>query len=395
VAWAAAFVAIWWLADWLSMRQEGEPLPLRRAPLRMLGDVLRRLARNRSFLVALAALWLLSAAIGAMVMYFAAELGVARPTGPATPVLARMGLAADAIPELLARELPEALPRLVEIPLGFWGGLLFAALLVLGLVRLMIDPPDEFGDEAARGLKWPVVLLCLHVAGSVALLATGQRFFREMTGLDPPWYTPWVLVGQGLVMAGVFLAPVHALVWRIVLEIVRDGVWSFKSSIRSVSASSLPAALLLLFTMPVVATAVGPGAMSKPPLYRLLDAVVIAIPILLIFAPWAVVDRGVGLIEALRESWRLFRHRPFEVVIFALRFALLFAVLGGIVALFEPAASARWHTWHGPLLGVVRNALTLLQAMTIAGLYVHLRDESAAAGSCAECSIVEPEPTDA
>ncbi|MFO8082436.1 MAG: hypothetical protein R6V07_19325 [Armatimonadota bacterium] len=45
VIWAAAFVALWWVIDWLHMRQEGERLPMRRAPLRALGDVLPKLWR--------------------------------------------------------------------------------------------------------------------------------------------------------------------------------------------------------------------------------------------------------------------------------------------------------------------------------------------------------------
>jgi len=96
-------------------------------------------------------------------------------------------------------------------------------------------------------------------------------------------------------------------------------------------------------------------------------------------------------VAALRESWRLFRSRWFEAIIFALRFTLLFAVLGALVTLLEPAGAGQLAAWSRPLTQVLRAFVTLLQVMTVAGLYVHLRDEPAEESACASCpGALEP-----
>jgi len=369
VAWAAAFVALWWLADWLSMRQEGEPLPLRRAPVRVLADVLRKLARNPSFVLALVALWLLDAAIGAMQVYFY-RLHADHPV-PAAPGFAQLGSFAEAVPRLLAQELPKALPRLEGLPLGVWGSLLLAVLLLIGIVRLMIDPPEQVGASVVRGLRWPAVMLAALIAGWAALMAAGQPFLDAMSGAGPRSVAFGIV---SLVIAPALLAPVVALLWRLALEIVETGAWSFISSVRALGRTWLAVALVLIVSKAILPAAVfmRPGHYGSAP-----GIAYVLVGVLLAFAPWAIVDRQAGLINALRESWRLLRARWFEVFAFALRFTLLFAALGGLVAVIEPPASVRWQVWYGPLLGVVRNALVLLQVMTIAGLYVHLRDEHA------------------
>ncbi len=380
VAWVAAFVALWWLIDWLSMRQEGERLPVRRAPLRVLGDALRKLWRNKTFTLSLICLWLIGASVAGVQGYLLTLDGDAPGMRPPQEAAAPDLSIADVVPRLLTEEALDALPRLVEVPLHSWGAILFALLLIAAMVRVMIDPPDAIRKEAAQALRWPTVLLCLHVAGAATLMALDSDIFAQMRGPDPPWFTPWLIAGQGVIMAGIFLAPAHALLWRLILEIARDGVWSFTSSLRSIGAAWLPAALLLLLTMPVVVWAAG-----KPPLHRALDVLVIALPVLLVFAPWTVVDRQAGLLAALSRSWRLFRARPVDVIAFGLRFSLLFAVLGGLVALAEPNRATEWATWYSPLLGVVRNALLLLQAMVLAILYVRLSELLAEEDACGNC----------
>ena len=385
VAWLAAFVAVWWLADWLSMRQEGEPLPLRRAPLRVLGDVVRKLARNPSFVLALVALWMLSAAIGAMQIYF---YRLHQPLPAPRPETAAVGPPAEAVPRLLTQELPEALPRLEAVPLGVWGGILLAVLLLIALVRLMIDPPEEIGASVARGLRWPAAMLGVLIGGMIALMVAGQPFLDRMSGSGPRSVAFTI---ASLVIGPALLAPVVALLWRLAFEVVELGSWSFVSSVRALSRTWLPVALALIMSKALLPPAIfgQPGRHGSVP-----GIGYMLIGVLLVFVPWALVDLQAGLIDALRESWRLFRARWFEVIAFALRFTLLFAVLGGLVALIEPPALVRWQVWYGPLLSVVRNALVLLQVMTIAGLYVHLRDEYAVEGACAICPVISVDAPD-
>ena len=70
------------------------------------------------------------------------------------------------------------------------------------------------------------------------------------------------------------------------------------------------------------------------------------------------------------------------MIAFGLRFALLFAVLGGIVALLEPQSATAWDV---PLRGIVRQALVLLQVAVLAGLFVHLSELLEQDDACASC----------
>lgn len=374
-AWAAFFVALWWAVDWLSMRQEGEPLPLRRDPLGVLAAALRTLARNRSLLLALAGLWLLGAAIGALQVYVY-RLHMGAPAGPAPPGLAGLGPLADAIPHLLARALPESLPRLEPVPLGGVGNILGALLLVIAIVRLNLDPPAEIGEATVRRLRWPAAALAAYVAVHATFLAAGQGLTASFgyDGVVPPARS--VLFGVlTLVLWPALLAPLVALLWRMVLEVVDGGTWSFRSALAAMGRTWLPVAIALVVVNALrpVAVFLTPGGFGSAP-----GIAYLLIGVLLALAPWALVDRQEGLLAALRESWRLFRARWFEAIIFALRFTLLFAVLGALVSLLEP-------TGGQSVVSVLRALVTLLQVMTIAGLYVVLRDDYAEESACAGC----------
>lgn len=382
ILWVAGFVALWWVIDWLSLRQEGLRMPIRRGPLRALRSVLPKLWRNKTFLLALVCLWLIGATVAAVSSYLLSvtpEFG--HGLGAAGPRIAGPMSLTGTLPEVLEGELPQALPRLVPLPLGGVAAILLIVLLAAGLIRVIIAPPREVGEEAARSLKLPVLLLALHIAAYGLLLAVGEGGLHDLGRPDAPWYGSPVIAINVVLVAGLLLAPVYALLWRLMLEIARDGVWSFKSSIRSIGPSWAPALLLLLLTIDLS----GYGLLRQPLLDRVLDGILMALPVLLVFAPWAVVDRQKGFVAALRRSWHLFRQRPVDLIAFGLRFALLFAVLGGIVALFEPAAAGQAGMWYQPLLGVVRSFLVLLQALVLARLYVHLSEELDADASCAGC----------
>lgn len=380
-AWAAFFVALWWALDWLSMRQEGEPLPLRRDPLGVLAAAVRKLARNRSLLLALVGLWLLGAAIGALQVYVY-RLHMGAPAGPAPPGLAGLGPLADAIPQLLGRALPESLPRLEPVPLGGIGNILVALLLVIAIVRLNLDPPASLGAATVTRLRWPAAALAAFVAVHALLLAAGQSLTASFGyGGTPPARS--VLFGVlTLVLWPALLAPLVALLWRMVLEVVDGGTWSFRSALAAMGRTWLPVAIALLVANALrpVAVFLTPGGFGNAP-----GIAYLLIGVLLALVPWALVDRQEGFVAALRESWRLFRARWFEAIIFALRFTLLFAVLGALVSLLEP-------TGGQPVESVLRAFVTLLQVMTIAGLYVSLRDDYAEESACARCPGAEAQP---
>lgn len=388
-AWTAAFVALWWVADWLNMRQEGETLPLRRDPLGVLAAALRKLARNRSLLLALVALWLLGAAIGALRLYVY-RLHLGAPAGPTHPAFAGLGPLADAIPRLLARALPESLPRLEPVPLSSIGEALAALLLVIAIVRLNLDPPAEIGAATVRRLRWPAAALAAFVAVYAVLLAAGQSLSERFRydGMVPPARSVIFDVFT-LVLWPALLAPLVALLWRMVLEVVDAGAWSFRSALEAMRRTWLPVALAL-----IIANALRPVAVFLTPggYGSAAGIAYLLVGVLLALAPWAMVDRHEGFVAALRTSWRLFRSRWFEVITFALRFTLLFAVLGALVTLLEPTGAGQFVAWYRPLAQVLRAFVTLLQVMTVAGLYVTLRDDYAEESACAGCPAAGLQP---
>ncbi len=372
VIWAAAFVALWWVIDWLHMRQEGERLPMRRAPLRALGDVLPKLWRNKTFMLVLACLWLIGAAVAGVQRYFLALPPGVAEAGAVAPSLT------ESVQALLGRGLPDALPRLVEVPLGTWAALLFGVLLAAAMIRIIIDPPDRIGEETARQLRWPAGLLIAYLAVGVAMVAAPRGFVEGLA--DRRGGTILLTTGTMALMPAL-LAPAFALLWRLVLEIARDGVWSFVSSMRALAESWLPITLLVLLAnalRPVVALGGDNYAAAWHYAY-------LALLVLLALTPWAIVDRREGLAEGLRRSWRLFRQRPVDAIAFGLRFTLLFVVLGALVSLAEPTGAAEWATWFAPLLDVGRNVLLLLQALVLARFYVHLGELLEQDDACAIC----------
>lgn len=385
-AWAAAFVALWWAIDWLSMRQEGEALPLRRDPLGMLGKVLSKLARNRSLLLTLVVLWLLGAAIVALQDYVL-RLHLGAPAASAPPVFTR-GPLVDAIPHLLVRALPESLPRLQPVPLTPVGDALVALLLVIAIVRLNLDPPEQIGEATVRRLRWPAAVLAGYLGIQLALLTAGERLLEGVGSGGMLRRIDMIgLTVVGMVLLPALLAPVVTLLWRLVLEVVGTGAWSFRSVLVAVERTwlSVAGALIIANGLRPIAVAVAPGRYDSAP-----GVAYLLVAVLLAFVPWALVDRQVSLLAALRESWRLFRARWFEAVIFALRFALLFAVLGALVTVVESQGVGQFAAWYRPLAEVLRGFVVLLQVMTVAGLYVALRDDHAEESVCAGCPVTQP-----
>jgi len=383
IAWIAAFVALWWVIDWISMRQEGESLPLRRAPLRVLADVARKLWRNKTFGLVLLALWMIGATVGA-VQSTIMRTSHPGPVPDTAPMFTRTLGLTDTVPTLLAGELSGALPRLQEVPLGTWGALLLVVLLIVAMVRIAIAPPESIGGETARKLWWPAGVLVAALAGYVVTIAIGNKVMGG-GGIEPPASSAGLVVLQivSLAVVPTLLAPMLALLWRLVLEIARDGVWSFASAIRALVQSWLPIALVLL-----IANGFRVIAIEAQPAVHWVGYVYLAVLVLLALAPFAVVDEQAGLLTAFRRAWRLFRQKPVDVIAFGLRFTLLFAVLGGLVALLEPHPMAAWAAWWAPLLQVVRFGLTLLQVVVLAGLYVHLGELLAEDEACASCPSV-------
>jgi hypothetical protein len=277
------------------------------------------------------------------------------------------------VPQVIAQELPEALPRLVEIPLGTWAALFFAILLIAALVRIIVDPPPQIGEETARKLRWPMALLIGFVLVGIGMLAVPRNLLEELP--------PGLISAVTMVLMPVLLAPAMALLWRLLLEVVADGVWSFVSSIRALAECWLPIAALIL-----IANLLRPmGVLAGGGYVSVWGGAYLVVLVALTLAPWTVLDRGAALWPALTRSWALFRQKPVDVIAFGLRFALMFAVLGGLVALVQPNPAVEWTGWVAPLLTVIRNLLLLLQAMVLARFYVHLAELFAADEECATC----------
>ena len=381
IIWIVAFVALWWGIDWFHMRQDGEPLPMRRAPLRVLADILPKVWRNKTFILALACLWLIGAAVQGVTVYYQQIAADPTVTAPGPPVIGALSLAAF-VPEALGTALPDALPRLVEVPLGAWAALLFAVLLIAAMVRIIIDPPDRIGEETARKLRWPTGLLIAYVAAGATMAALPRRFIDPLIhdGGAPETGAALFAIGTMVLMPALF-APAFTILWRLVLEIACQGVWSFVSSMRAVADAWLPITLLV-----ILANALRPVvAFSEAPDGGAVGYVYLAVLVLLALAPWAILDRGTGVGGGVQRSWELFRQKPVDLIAFALRFTLMFSILGALVTAFEAGLANEWGVVATPLLDVLRNALLVLQVLVLARLYAHLTEMLSEDDACATC----------
>ena len=164
--------------------------------------------------------------------------------------------------------------------------------------------PKALGDKTSRRLYWPAGLLIASAAASIAILFAGREFFERfgyVGSAAPPLTVLWMVATMAILPA--LIAPAHALLWRLVLEVTRGGTWSFTTTLRAVAESWLPVALLLLIAG--LARVAGVLGAQVTPVAGYLYAVVL---ILLTLAPYAIVDSGSGLGAALARSWRLFRQ---------------------------------------------------------------------------------------
>ena len=143
---------------------------------------------------------------------------------------------------------------------------------------------------------------------------------------------------------------------------------------------------LLLITIPELLTGLALSALTDGPFmgpcYRLLWAIgrlpivgaqiSVSLGLALVIVPWLLADRGIGLREALPERWRLAHRRPRDVLIFTLRYMLLFVAADGIIG-FIPLTLDSGFSPGGLVWSLLYSALWLTIVLAIGMLYEHLK----------------------
>lgn len=382
----ALVVALLWLTERAARISEGG-IPLARDPLLALRRTLDHLWRNRRLLRMLLVIWIAAAALHGlgpaallMLEYSAgADLSLAAP-GFAFGA----GRLATAVSGILAA----SVPGVIRGPLQCFGAALGAAGLAWMLYRLLANT----SERAARGrLQTTVRLAALGAAATAALaVVDAGGCFSGFTETVGGWRGALLLAGEALTSA-VLLAPLWTALWYAVLRVVEGPDWSAARALSAAVRCWRPAAaMLLIVALPEALLGASAFPLLPEPVAWLREPwmalALAAVGPVFALAPWIIVDRKVGLVEALGTSWRLVRSSGRDAISFALRFIVLFGALHALLSLATPTVSAEASSAAEALqrlvvvaVSVPRQFVLLLQAGTIACFYVTLRDRQARA----------------
>lgn len=290
----------------------------------------------------------------------------------------------------LVRHLPrERLP----LPANLTDVLALLAVAVL-FARLRFAGKPEERDRAAWPFRLTVLLLLLGVVPwyvTVRGLRMGQLY-----GAHSIW---WVGASLGFVLG----APYAALAWQILRQVTLGRRWDVEEATRVASNSWVPfVGFLLVAMLPTLLLITIPGVLMELALstltqgqsirvYTVLSALghlpaigaQLSVPfgLALVLVPWLLADRRSGLREALPEGWRLARRRARDVLVFTLRYLMLFAVAGWSIGLIPVDRPPLDFTAGGLARGVLDPALWLLSVVVIGVLYGHLKDARAGASA--------------
>ncbi len=359
---------VWWLGDAVGYLRNGvRPL---REPVDCAITGVRGLLRSPWLLGVFAACWGVSAMLARDRLW--SWLEHVREYNAAAPVWNRSA----SYWEEFARGVPQ-----FRQPIGDGGEvvLLLAALVLFSIALLA-------GDRKYRArAAWPVALTLIGLAAWPAsvLLLHDQMAVRLM----PAW--PRQLAVGLMALGFVWYAPAVALLWHSLLHVLRRRRWELQTVVEG-AVRDWPAMLWLLAIVTIpqllrLALGVAPRVMAYALdqdqvwfFLQLTEAMpTVLTPIIgiaLALAAWLIVDRGIGVREALRQSWELARARGVDVLAFALRYSLIFALLGAITAAFPRSAIEHGSGLFGIGFHVATGAIVLIGVVTVGVLSLHLRE---------------------
>ncbi len=385
---AAGAVVVWWIAEAVTCRQ----LPRARNPLALLGIAVRRLWSNRSLLIALVGLWLVSGTVSYFfyARYYSENAQPIPPppvatgetsgspagqTQPTEQMKAPGGHPVVTVASVLPTTLARALPQAEHISVGYAGQYLLPFALFVALVWLAVKPPAWFPATLRRRLYWPLNLtLAYFLVSGVSLLPA----LRPMPTTMASAITMQVHSSFSILAMAALSAPFATMLWHVGMQVARGERWNLRSALLGMLDTWQPICIMaVVISVPTFFTFM----LSIPPFYGSpvwVHGLGTVLKVALVLLPWIIVDQRLGLREALREAWRLARDRAPDMLVFALRFAVMFAVPAVLLRALQP------HGLPSPsptmiLERLPRDLLAVLQALVIAGMYLELRGDGRSA----------------
>ncbi len=400
---ALGLIALGWIGEWISARKTGTRPE--RNPLTCAGQSLARIWRSPWLIVALTLYLIAGVGVGQIYRTLWARenaqmAGAAVPEGPPLSTGIRQEIESwpgrlreQARPERLTTDLTMSVygawPQYAPPLRGTAQGLLAIVVAVL-FGWLYFRPPEGLPEGTRKRAAWPFWLTVLN-----ALMATvplGVMVAQGSTELmhRPPWGA--VYWGFAL-LSFVWFAPVEALGWQIILQVVRGQRWDLRSALSDATrnwpvfvtlllVASLPEVLFLHIPSMLASLEIAGSneALNEAAFWlvettnHLYAATSAPVHIALALAPLLIAQEGTGLRRALARSWRLAVGSARAVLVFGLRFALLFALTLTAVGLALPGVSYMGPSVTGTVHEFLGTAVAIVQVLTVGVFYMHLRD---------------------
>lgn len=372
-------------------------MPLVRNPLALFWLAIQRLWRNRRFVAVLICCWLASVGVYRLILdplVFAPQreqweatttlptpgpsISQRPATSPEAVVIDSGGLVGEGPRYWMWRALPQF--RQLSSALSRGGGVIIH-ILALGvfagvLLTLWFRQPEWLPARVRQRLAWPTYLTL--GAFLVTAAHSGFGFAAALTGdpldfsVSPASQVLYLLLPLVFFFATAVLA---AFLWHIVLQIGKGEYWNLHEAIGGTANSWLPVAwLTLLLYLPY---AIMPLTMFLPPWPWLIDiwmkasALIMVLPIALLFVPWIILAEEASLLPAMRRNFQLIGRRWCDMLVFLPRYLL---IVIPVYAVFDALA---WPTIRNlailTSLSFARSLVEIVLLVATVVLYLELR----------------------
>jgi len=278
-------------------------------------------------------------------------------------------------------ELAQALREAKNLSLGYFGDYALVAVLAVGLIWLWVKRPAWLSPDTRKRLRWPLgfTVACAFCQG--AYLAYAWDAVWAGVSLPGPRIANPLLLAVAVVLA----SPAYAFLWHVGVQVARGHRCNLRNAVEGMALSWAPVCVVqLLIALPtatmLLLTSLWIYWMSSP-VYQ----AGIIMKVVLALAPWIIMDQAVGFRAAVVETYRLASRHAYDLLVFALRFVVMFAVPAALLGLLTP-----WG-WYTPrpvsVIGyLARDFFSVAQALVIATLYLELRGEREAVEPTATAS---------
>jgi hypothetical protein len=259
------------------------------------------------------------------------------------------------------------------------GGIVYTLALgvfAVALITLWFRRPEWLPAHMRQRLVWPT-----HLTLGVFLVISAVNGFGFATALSPD---PLDFSGSPASQVLYSLSPLFfffataalaAFLWHVVLQIGKGEYWNLHEAIGGTANSWLPIAwLTVLLHLPIT---LGPLAMFLPPWYWLIDvcmkasALIMVLPIALLFVPWIILAEGTNLLPAIKRNFQLIGKYWQDLLVFLPRYLLI------VIPVYAVLDALAWPTIRNSAiltsLSFARSLVEIALLVATVVLYLELR----------------------